>query len=148
MLIHRAAEVIEARCCRHDEADIHRFVVKSISTSALATIPASISLRSRAMVRRPLPHTLRERTAAVWPHFGLTDDGFLQEAFMKIISQVAVAVTLLIHTDALVMVRDASINHDLGGVREQFKAMLRSHEGQATDRANAVAAVRDAEVPR
>jgi len=67
---------------------------------------------------------------------------------MKIISQLAITATLLIHTDAFVMVRDASINHDLGGVKEQFKAMLRSHKGQATDRANAVAAVRDAEVPR
>jgi hypothetical protein len=67
---------------------------------------------------------------------------------MKMISQLAIAVTLLVHTDAFVMVRDASINHDLGGVREQFKAMLRSQEGQATDRANAVAATRDAEAPR
>ncbi len=66
---------------------------------------------------------------------------------MKHFLPLAFATTLLFHTDARAMLRDASIEHDLGGVRKSFEAMTLSHSGQAAALRTARAVVRDAEVP-
>lgn len=59
----------------------------------------------------------------------------------------AFAAALFAHADARAMLRDASIEHDLGGVKKSFEAMTLSHSGQATDLRRARAVVRDEEVP-
>jgi hypothetical protein len=45
------------------------------------------------------------------------------------------------------MIRDASIEHNLGGVKKSFEAITLSRSGQATDLGTAHAAVHDAEAP-
>lgn len=66
---------------------------------------------------------------------------------MKHLFPLAVAAALLFHTDARAMLHDASIDHDLGGVKKSFEIMLHSHSGQATDLGTARAVVRDQEPP-
>lgn len=64
---------------------------------------------------------------------------------MKHLFPLAFAAALFFHTDARAMLRDASIEHDLGGVRKSFEAITLSQSGQATDLRTARAAVRDGE---
>lgn len=66
---------------------------------------------------------------------------------MKHLFPLAVAAALLFHTDARAMLHDASIDHDLGGVKKSFEVMLRSHSGRATDLGTARAVVRGQEAP-
>ncbi|QPF90302.1 hypothetical protein [Bradyrhizobium commune] len=66
---------------------------------------------------------------------------------MKHVLPLAFAAALLFHTDARAMLHDASIEHDLGGVRKSFEAMTLSHSGQAADLRTARAVVRGAETP-
>lgn len=66
---------------------------------------------------------------------------------MKHLFPLAVAAALLFHADARAMLHDASIDHDLGGVKKSFEAMLRSHNGRATDLGTARAVVRGQEAP-
>lgn len=66
---------------------------------------------------------------------------------MKRFLPLAFAAALLFHTDARGMLRDASIEHDLGGVKRSFEAMTLSKSGQSTDLRTARAVVQDAEAP-
>lgn len=66
---------------------------------------------------------------------------------MKQFVALAFAATLLFHTDARTMLRDAAIEHDLAGVKKSFEAMTLSRSGQAIDFRTAHAVVRDAETP-
>ena len=66
---------------------------------------------------------------------------------MKQFYPLAFAAALFSHTDARAMLRDASIEHDLGGVKKSFEAITLSRSGQATDLGTAHAAVHDAEAP-
>lgn len=64
---------------------------------------------------------------------------------MKHLFSLAVATALLFHTDARAMLRDASIDHDLGGAKRSFEVMLRSQSSEAADLATARAVVREQE---
>lgn len=66
---------------------------------------------------------------------------------MKHLFALAVAAALLFHTDARAMLRDASIDHDLGGIKKSFETMLRSHSGRAIDLGTARAVVRGQDAP-
>ena len=66
---------------------------------------------------------------------------------MKQSLALAFAAALLFHTDARAMLRDASIEHDLGSVKKSFEAIALSHSELATDARTARAAVREAETP-
>jgi D-arabinose 5-phosphate isomerase GutQ len=66
---------------------------------------------------------------------------------MKQFLALAFSAALLVHTDTRAMLRDAAMEHDLGGVRKSFEAMILSRSGQATDLRTARAVVRDAETP-
>jgi hypothetical protein len=69
------------------------------------------------------------------------------ERGMKQFFPLAFAAALFVQTDARAMLRDASIEHDLGGVKKSFEAITFSKNGQATDFRTARAAARAAEAP-
>jgi len=66
---------------------------------------------------------------------------------MKHLLSLAFLVALLFHTDARAMLRDASIDHDLGEIKKSFEAMTLSQSDRAADLKAAHAAVRGAEAP-